>query len=238
MITPNEQVTLESDTNRPKRTGSLSLFFRKFYTLTHCRLEHLCNNCGIVDQTFKRKIWTTFEKAVKDHTNLFKGRHLDQNLMCSVYIVWKKENHRKNIKDEKIFSKIINQYKKQPQAEKHVYERVLIEISKENDENGEDEKPNDLIHFYNLVFVKEMMHYMTTTDNNAPPLSPMPKMKTHPPQSPIRKVSENRNVFIRPLKSHPGEEVVFNPQSPRKPLCYQFSRSPAKVRYFNSEGGQ
>ena len=168
-------MTLESEANRPKRTGGLSLFFRKVYTLAHLRLEHLCNGCGIYDDTFKRKIWTTLEKSVKDHTSLFKGRHLDQNIMCSVYIVWKKENHRKNIKDEKIFSKIINQYKKQPQAEKHVYERVHIGLTPDP-EGGEETKPNDLIQYYNLIFVKEMMSYITTADSNAPPLSPLPKV--------------------------------------------------------------
>ncbi len=180
IIQPSDNVTLESEANRPKRTGGMSLFFRKVYNLAFVRLEHLCHGCGISDEVFKRKIWTTFEKAVKDHTaHLFKGRHLDQNIMCCVYIVWKKENHKRGIRDEKIFSKIINQYKKQPQAEKHVYERVLIDLGLTSDSSSvasEDEKPNDLIQYYNKVFVKEMMSYMTTTENNAPPLSPLPKV--------------------------------------------------------------
>lgn len=223
IIQPNEGVTLESDLQRPKRTGGLSLFFRKVYNLAYLRLQHLCEGCQINDETFRRKIWTTLEKAVKDHTaHLFKDRHLDQNIMCCVYIVWKKENHKRGIRDEKIFSKIINQYKKQPQAEKHVYERVFIE-------KNEKEEPNDLIQYYNLVFVKEMMSYMTTTDSNAPPLSPLPKVKTQITQSPIRKVSEHHSVFIRPLKNTPSDEVMFNPSSPHRPLSYSFSRSPAKV---------
>lgn len=226
-------MTLESDTNRPKRTGGLSLYFRKVYNLAYVRLNHLCEGLGIVDEIFKRKIWTTLEKALKDHTAyLFKGRHLDQNIMCCVYIVWKKENHKRGVRDEKIFSKIINQYKKQPQAEKHVYERVLIDLeSIPSTPSTGDEKPNDLIQYYNSVFVKEMMSYMTTTENNAPPLSPLPKL--HPKvtsisQSPIRKVSDHHSVFIRPLKANPGEEVLFNPSSPHRPLSYSFSRSPAK----------
>ena len=61
------------------------------------------------EEMFKRKVWTTFERAFKDHTHLFKGRHLDQNIMCCIYIVWKKENHKRGTKDEKIFNKIIDQ---------------------------------------------------------------------------------------------------------------------------------
>lgn len=231
IIQPNEGVTLESDSNRPKRTGGLSLFFRKVYNLAYLRLNHLCNGLGIVDEIFKRKIWTTLEKALKDHTAfLFKGRHLDQNIMCCVYIVWKKENHKRGVRDEKIFSKIINQYKKQPQAEKHVYERVLIDLENMDQEGASgDEKPNDLIQYYNSVFVKEMMSYMTTTETNAPPLSPLPKVKVQSvAQSPIRKVSDHHSVFIRPLKANPSDEIVFNPSSPHRPLSYSFSRSPAK----------
>merc|ERR1711997_24714 len=89
---------------------------------------------------------------------------------------------------------------------------------------------NDLIQYYNSVFVKEMMSYMKENSevNNAPPLSPLPKVKPHPPQSPMRKVSDHHPVFIRPLKVTPSDEVLFNPQSPHRPLCYSFSRSPAK----------
>ena len=74
-----------------------------------------------------------------------------------------------------------------------------------------------------------MMSYMSQSEDKAPPLSPLPKVKPHPPQSPLRKVSDHHTVFIRPLKMTPSDEVMFNPQSPHKPLCYSFSRSPAKV---------
>ena len=108
IIQPND-VFIESEVYRPRRTGGLSLFFRKVYNLAYVRLEHLCNGCGLKDEILKRKIWTTFEKALKDHTNLFKDRHLDQNIMCCVYIVWKKANLVNRVKDENLFRKIINQ---------------------------------------------------------------------------------------------------------------------------------
>ena len=175
---------------------------------------------------------------------------MDQLLMCSMYIVWRIV-FKKDFQNEKIFNKIINQYKKQPQAEKHVYECVLIQPKTagaadipatppgtpskyaNNTEGGD--KPNDLIKFYNAVFVKRLMSYMKNfVDNGAPPLSPLPKVKTHPPQSPMRKVSESHSVFIRPLKTNPQDEVCFNPKSPHRPLSYSFSRSPAKVQFLNS----
>ena len=164
-----------------------------------------------------------------------KDRHLDQILMCCVYIIWKVITMRSKNKDDKIFRKIINQYKKQPQAEKHVYECVLIHPkdlatpATPNKEEKEKELPNDLIKFYNEVFFKDLKSYMSNfVQNTDPPLSPLPKVKTHPPPSPIRKVSENHAVFIRPLKNNPSDEVKYNPQSPPPPLCYTFSRSPSK----------
>lgn len=241
VVPPSE--SLDSDSSRAKRTGSLALFFRKVYTLANLRLEHLCHGLSIGEETFKRKIWTVFEHVLKSHTDLMKDRHMDQILMCAMYIVWKVIFIKRENKDEKIFNKIINQYKKQPQAEKHIYESVLIHPKNPDDPKTppmtpskyasvgpEGEKPNDLIKFYNAVFVKRLMSYMKNfVDNSAPPLSPLPKVKTHPPVSPFRKVSNNSSVFIRPLKSTPHDEVRYNPHSPHRPLCYSFSRSPAKV---------
>ena len=271
VIQPTDNVTLESELHKSKRTGSLALFFRKVYTLANLRLEHLCHGLGMSDETFKRKIWTVFEHVLKSHTDMMKvirilpthflalftksavclqDRHMDQLLMCSMYIVWRIV-FKKDFQNEKIFNKIINQYKKQPQAEKHVYECVLIQPKTagaadipatppgtpskyaNNTEGGD--KPNDLIKFYNAVFVKRLMSYMKNfVDNGAPPLSPLPKVKTHPPQSPMRKVSESHSVFIRPLKTNPQDEVCFNPKSPHRPLSYSFSRSPAKVQFLHN----
>ena len=63
---------------------------------------------------------------------MMKDRHMDQILMCSMYIIWKIIFMKKENKNEGVFNKIINQYKKQPQAEKHVYESVLIQDEKED----------------------------------------------------------------------------------------------------------
>ena len=89
IIQPNENVTLDTESSRPKRTGSLGLYFRKVYTLLKLRLDHLCTGLQMGEETFKRKVWTTLEEALKNKTHLMKDRHLDQILMCSVYITWK-----------------------------------------------------------------------------------------------------------------------------------------------------
>lgn len=69
---------------------SIKLFFRKFYQLAHLRLKDLYKNLQFTNNTdLLRKIWTLFEYAVLEHTTLMKDRHLDQILMCCVYVLCK-----------------------------------------------------------------------------------------------------------------------------------------------------
>lgn len=96
----NQEVDLSShpssQTNNSQSPGSqlspksLRLFFRKFYQLAHLRLKDLCKNLQFTNSSdLLRKIWTLFEYAVIEHTGLMKDRHLDQILMCCVYVLCK-----------------------------------------------------------------------------------------------------------------------------------------------------
>lgn len=86
---PCVTTTSSSDGNKPKRTGSLGLFFRKFYHLASVRLQDLCNRLELFDEDLRKKIWTCFEYSVMKHTDLMQDRHLDQILMCAVYVICK-----------------------------------------------------------------------------------------------------------------------------------------------------
>jgi len=75
--------------DKPKKGSSVALFFRKFYHLAFVRLQDLCKNLGIDEETL-RKIWTCFQQStVNSVEELMKSRHLDQILMCVVYVVAK-----------------------------------------------------------------------------------------------------------------------------------------------------
>lgn len=81
------QTSNSPDTQAPK---SLRLFLRKFYQLAHLRLKDLCKNLQFTNNIeLLRKIWTLFEYAILEHTTLMKDRHLDQILMCCVYVLCK-----------------------------------------------------------------------------------------------------------------------------------------------------
>jgi len=225
------------------------LFLRKVYNLAHLRLETLCNSMQLMDLELRRRIWTCLEYTLMKHTALMKDRHLDQLIMCSLYIVCKAgKEHEKN------FTDIMRHYRNQPQAASHVYRSVLLKTgpsSAEGEGKGgsgdtKSKQPpptptrmantstvgrdgverGDLIKFYNSVYMERMQEYALRfrKSSSQPPLSPLPVLRANP-ASPCRKVSENHSLYIRTLKPN-----VANIQytSPRKPLSYSFSSSPAK----------
>uniref|UniRef100_A0A3B3QIE2 RB transcriptional corepressor like 2 n=1 Tax=Paramormyrops kingsleyae TaxID=1676925 RepID=A0A3B3QIE2_9TELE len=108
-----------SGTSKPPKTGSLSLFFRKVYHLASVRLRDMCIKLDISSE-LRRKIWTCFEYSLVHCTELMLDRHLDQLLMCAVYIT------AKVTKEDKSFQNIMRCYRTQPQANSSVYRSVLI----------------------------------------------------------------------------------------------------------------
>ncbi|MEQ2186478.1 hypothetical protein GOODEAATRI_028871, partial [Goodea atripinnis] len=109
----------QAGNGRPRRTGSLALFFRKVgagkcldrdllggrkpslfsdqvivclpmqvYHLASVRLRDLCLKLDIPSE-LRGKIWTCFEHALVHCTDLMKERHLDQLLLCCIYIISK-----------------------------------------------------------------------------------------------------------------------------------------------------
>lgn len=231
---------------RPRRTGSLALFFRKVYHLASVRLRDLCAKMDVPSE-LRGKIWTCFEHSLVHCTSLMKDRHLDQLLLCSVYIISKitKETHT--------FHDIMKCYRSQPQASSHVYRSVLLrhtpreQVTDENmevdpvsggesaektiqvsgeansDQSGEEER-GDLIQFYNNVFVLKMKGFAlryATHDNraDAPPLSPFPSVRAQP-LSP-RRISQRHSLYVSP---HKNSAACLTPNS----YTYRINSSPSK----------
>merc|ERR550534_679300 len=239
------------------RTGGLVLFFRKVYHLAHLRLDNLCASLNL-DTDMKRRIWTCLEWVIVHHLDIMKDRHLDQVIMCVLYVVCKVSGKA----FEKNFTDIMKHYRNQPQATSHVYRSVLLAgkassgspsqqsgpISQSNPPPtpgrcaasstvGEDrEERGDLIKFYNAVFLPLVQEYalrFKKSSGSSQPGPNMPPLSPLPqlranPSSPRRKVSESHSVFTRPLKPNNGLLQQGLHVSPVKPLSYSFSRSPAK----------
>ncbi|XP_018605267.1 retinoblastoma-like protein 2 isoform X1 [Scleropages formosus] len=118
-------------TNKPAKTGSLSLFFRKVYHLASVRLRDLCAKLDISAE-LRRKIWTCFEYSLVHCTELMLDRHLDQLLMCAIYLT------AKVTKEDKSFQNIMKCYRTQPQASSSVYRSVLISGRKRSHSGSSD----------------------------------------------------------------------------------------------------
>ncbi|XP_032086618.1 retinoblastoma-like protein 2 [Thamnophis elegans] len=110
---------ISSGANRSRKAGSLTLFFRKVFYLASVRLRDLCIRLDISDE-LRKKIWTCFEFSLVQCSELMMDRHLDQLLMCAVYVI------AKVTKEDTSFQNIMRCYRMQPQAKSHVYRSVLI----------------------------------------------------------------------------------------------------------------
>ncbi|XP_056455528.1 retinoblastoma-like protein 2 [Gadus chalcogrammus] len=113
----------------PLRKGSLSLFFRKVYHLASLRLRDLCSQLDI-SRELRQKIWSCFEYSLVHCTELLMNRHLDQLLMCAVYVM------AKVTREDRSFQNIMKCYRTQPQACSTVYRSVLISESRRNLSDG------------------------------------------------------------------------------------------------------
>ncbi|XP_045674383.1 retinoblastoma-like protein 2 isoform X2 [Phyllostomus hastatus] len=122
-----------SSSGRPRKTSSLSLFLRKVYHLAGVRLRDLCLKLDIPD-SLRMKIWTCFEFSIVQCSRLMMDRHLDQLLMCAIYVM------AKVTKDDRSFQNIMRCYRTQPQARSQIYRSVLIRGKKRRDSGGSDSR--------------------------------------------------------------------------------------------------
>ena len=95
-------------------TGYTSVVLFQVYHLAGVRLRELCDQLQVHDEDLRSKMWTCFEHALTECSDLMCDRHLDQLLMCAVYIMAKVTEKPLNFQD------IMKCYRYQPQAQSHV----------------------------------------------------------------------------------------------------------------------
>ncbi|XP_013817009.1 retinoblastoma-like protein 1 isoform X2 [Apteryx mantelli] len=239
-----------SSGSKPKKTGSLALFYRKVYHLASVRLRDLCLKLD-VSNDLRRKIWTCFEFTLVHCTDLMKDRHLDQLLLCAFYIM------AKVTKEERTFQDIMKSYRNQPQANSHVYRSVLLRnisadvlldknanqdvemtddtsmktcsssrSATENSSESGTEERGDLIKFYNAVYVGRVKSFALKYDiTNQDHVIEAPPLSPFPSikQQPVspRRISQQHSVYVSPHKN--GACLT-----PRTALLYKFNGSPSK----------
>uniref|UniRef100_A0A8V0XHX6 Retinoblastoma-associated protein n=1 Tax=Gallus gallus TaxID=9031 RepID=A0A8V0XHX6_CHICK len=185
---PDAQPSATSQTQKPQKSTSLSLFYKKVFRLAYLRLHTLFFRLLSEHPDLEPLIWTLFQHTLQNESELMRDRHLDQIMMCSMYGICKVKNV------DLRFKTIVSAYKELPNTNQETFKRVLIR----------EEQYDSIIVFYNLVFMQKLKTNILQYASNRPPtLSPIP----HIPRSPYqfsnspRRVPAGNNIYISPLKS-------------------------------------
>ncbi|NWW44863.1 RB protein, partial [Pedionomus torquatus] len=186
--TPDAQPAATPQTQKPQKSTSLSLFYKKVYLLAYLRLRTLFSRLLSDHPDLEPLIWTLFQHTLQNEYELMRDRHLDQIMMCSMYGICKVKNV------DLRFKTIVSAYKELLNTNQETFKRVLIR----------EEQYDSIIVFYNLVFMQKLKTNILQYASNRPPtLSPIP----HIPRSPYqfsnspRRVPAGNNIYISPLKS-------------------------------------
>ncbi|NXC45703.1 RB protein, partial [Penelope pileata] len=185
---PDDQPSATSQTPKPQKSTSLSLFYKKVFRLAYLRLRTLFFRLLSEHPDLEPLIWTLFQHTLQSEYELMRDRHLDQIMMCSMYGICKVKNV------DLRFKIIVSAYKELLNTNQETFKRVLIR----------EEQYDSIIVFYNLVFMQKLKTNILQYASNRPPtLSPIP----HIPRSPYqfsnspRRVPAGNNIYISPLKS-------------------------------------
>uniref|UniRef100_A0A674HUP8 Retinoblastoma-associated protein n=1 Tax=Terrapene triunguis TaxID=2587831 RepID=A0A674HUP8_9SAUR len=209
------QPVLAPQTQKPQKSTSLSLFYKKVYRLAYLRLNTLCLRLLFDHPELEHLIWTLFQHTLQNEYELMKDRHLDQIMMCSMYGICKVKNV------DLRFKIIVTAYKELTNTNQETFKRVLIR----------EGQYDSIIVFYNLVFMQKLKTNILQYASNRPPtLSPIPHIPRSPykfSNSPLR-VPAGNNIYISPLKSpYKFSEGMLSPtkMTPRSRILVSIGES-------------
>ncbi|CAF0988009.1 unnamed protein product [Didymodactylos carnosus] len=134
-----------------KKNGPYLMFYRKLYTIVSIRLHTLCQRLN-TSPLFLKIVWNTFLSIFYKHIQLLRSRHLDQILICCIYLTSNKMcvplSKSKSLSEHSytsngkislnptqqqskslMWSELIKVYKSVPGAEEHVLRSVVLTTS-------------------------------------------------------------------------------------------------------------
>lgn len=213
-------------------SNQLQLFYRKLLLLLHMRLASLCRELNVPAEKEKR-MWDMIVVLVQreDRFRLFRQRHIDQAMMCAMYVVSKLMNGEhvegstaavaaaaavgspdvtgssppmqpRSANEPLLFRDIIKTYMTQPQYRKATVCEVI----------GGDGAPCDIIAFYNTVFVVSagalLRDFKTVPPSPRPAVQPLPLAS-----SPLaQRIVLQQNISLSPM--HPDRAQQLQQMSP------------------------
>ena len=158
-------------------------------------------------QIIYKKIWLVFEYSISNNSSsengkhdlnetnsLLKNRHMDQLIMCSIYIVCRISGIEVHFKD------ILSAYRQFDQAtNSRIYREVVI--------NGD---VDDIVAFYNKIFVLRLKSYSLDLSKH---FKQMPQSASPSPMSTPSSVSLSSH-FITPVNSSGSGSNLINGNGP------------------------
>ncbi|XP_033027496.1 retinoblastoma-associated protein [Lacerta agilis] len=212
---PDGQHALANHPQKPYKSTSLSLFYKKVHWLAYMRLKNLCSRLLSEHPELEHLIWTLFHHTLQNEYELMKDRHLDQIMMCSMYGICKVKNI------DLRFKTIVTAYKELTNANQETFKCVLV---------GEG-RYDSIIVFYNSIFMQKLKTNILQYASNKPPaLSSLPHLPHSPykfSHSPLR-VPAGNNIYISPLKSpYKFSEGLLSPtkMTPRSKILVSIGES-------------
>lgn len=183
-------------------------------------------------QIIYKKIWLVFEYSISNSSSsengnethsLLKNRHMDQLIMCSIYIVCRISGIEVHFKD------ILAAYRQfEPSTNSRIYREVVI--------NGD---VDDIVAFYNKIFVLRLKSYSLDLSKH---FKQLPQSTSPSPMSTPSSMSLSSH-FITPVNSSGsgsnlvngnGSTVIKNTTSLNLPPTASVQFSPRKILTRNS----
>ena len=182
------------------------LFLRRL--LSHCanRILELCNSLGLAE-AIKEEIWAAFKYLLSEKTELLENRHVDHMVICTIYAVCK-------FHSVVTFKMIIEKYKQFYLEDVNFFKKVYLE----------DDTYDDVIMFYNTVYIKAMKDFLTHRVSASKPrieiLHPESTLRANIPRQAIGS-GILASIMKSPMKSPfrtPRSEILWAPNESFSPL--------------------
>ncbi|KHG11553.1 Retinoblastoma-related protein [Gossypium arboreum] len=197
----------------------INIFFSKINKLAAVRINGMVERLQL-SQEIRESVYFLFQQILSQRTSLFFNHHIDQIILCCLYVVAKLSQL------ELPFKEITRNYRKQLQGRPEVYCSVFVDRSS-TQQNGRTRQDHvGIIAFYNTKFIPAIKYLLeeldlsrTTTrttqvpesnNSNDGPCPGSPKVASFPslPDMSPMKVSAKHNVYVSPLRASKMDALI------------------------------
>ncbi|XP_040968215.1 retinoblastoma-related protein isoform X5 [Gossypium hirsutum] len=197
----------------------INIFFSKINKLAAVWINGMVERLQL-SQEIRESVYFLFQQILSQRTSLFFNHHIDQIILCCLYVVAKLSQL------ELPFKEITRNYRKQLQGRPEVYCSVFVDRSS-TQQNGRTRQDHvGIVAFYNTKFIPAIKYLLeeldlsrTTTrttqvpesnNSNDGPCPGSPKVASFPslPDMSPMKVSAKHNVYVSPLRASKMDALI------------------------------